>query len=103
MSSELVRANTATRSSLRSKPGGGPAPELGREHYWTVDIATVRAKANVTSDLSLYSKLGRITTPRLGRGAMVGDNPKAQQGTEGDLHGKTSSDSPHVWIEMSAT
>ena len=62
----------------------------------------VRAKVTPTLELSLLSKLGRVTKLKSRRRATVGDNPERCQGTEGDLYAKVSSDSPHVLMETSA-
>ncbi|GFY83317.1 hypothetical protein Acr_03g0000910 [Actinidia rufa] len=39
---------------------------------------------------------------KLGRGATAGGVPKGYQGTEGDLHVRVPSDSPHARTKMSA-
>ncbi|GFS34528.1 aldehyde dehydrogenase 6B2 [Actinidia rufa] len=46
------------------------------------NTSTFRAKDIVTSELSLFSKFGRITVLEFGRGATVGGNPEGSQGTE---------------------
>ncbi|GFS38683.1 hypothetical protein Acr_00g0058880 [Actinidia rufa] len=84
------RHRTITTKQARWGPYAGARSRILR------DISSVRAKVNVTSELSLYSKLDRVTAPRLGRGATAGGDPKAQQGPKVDLHGKVSSDNPYA-------
>ena len=55
-----------------------------------------------TPELSLLSKLDRVTKLKLGRGATAGSNLERCQGTKGDLHVKVSSDIPHIQMETSA-
>ncbi|GFY96853.1 hypothetical protein Acr_11g0011590 [Actinidia rufa] len=47
-------------------------------HWSSVEsIGTDQAKASVTTELLLYSKLSKVTAPKLGRGAMVNGETKA--------------------------
>ena len=62
-----------------------------------------RGRAGTVVGLSLYSKVGGVTTPEAGQSATIGDDPKERQGTKGDLHADFSSDGPHTWIETSTT
>ena len=56
----------------------------------------------VSTELSLFSKLGAITVLELGRNAMVVGNPKGCQEIEGDLYVIILFDKPHVQIETPA-
>ncbi|GFY91891.1 hypothetical protein Acr_08g0002870 [Actinidia rufa] len=47
-----------------------------------LDISSVRAGASTTAELSLYSKLDKVTSPKLGWRATVGGDPEAHQGTQ---------------------
>ncbi|GFZ11243.1 hypothetical protein Acr_22g0006410 [Actinidia rufa] len=38
---------------------------------------TVLAESSITSEMSLYSKLGKVITPKFGQGATVGDDPES--------------------------
>ena len=62
----------------------------------------VRAKATSTPELSLLSKLDRVTKLEPGRGAMAGGNPEGCQGTKVNLHVEVSSDNLHTRMETSA-
>ncbi|GFY81823.1 growth-regulating factor 3 [Actinidia rufa] len=77
------RAKISAELSLQSKLGEPPRRSLEQSLPKTT---TVRAKALVTSGLSLFSKLGIITAMELGRGAMADGNPERCQETEGDLY-----------------
>ena len=55
-----------------------------------------RAKTGTAARLSLYSKLGGVSSTELGQNATVVGNPKADQETEDDLHGGFSSDNPYA-------
>ena len=63
-------------------------------------IGTVRAKATITPELSLLSKLDEVTSPEFGRGATADGNPERCQGLEDNLHSEVSSDSLHAKDEM---
>ena len=67
------------------------------------NTAIVRAKATITPELSSFSKFSGVTAPEFGRGAMVGGDPEACQGTESNLHGETSSNSCHIRDKTLAT
>ncbi|GFY96881.1 dihydroxyacetone kinase [Actinidia rufa] len=47
-----------------------------------LNTSTVRAKATITSELSLFRKLGRVTMQEFGRGTIVGSDPEACQEIE---------------------
>ncbi|GFZ14587.1 hypothetical protein Acr_24g0007770 [Actinidia rufa] len=70
----FVRAEASIKLSLWSKLGG-PLRQS------SVNTSTVRPKAIATSELSLFSKFGRITTLELGQGATAGVK---SQGMSGD-------------------
>ncbi|GFZ18812.1 hypothetical protein Acr_27g0005510 [Actinidia rufa] len=55
---------------------------------------TVRAKATVIFELSLFRKFGGVTAPEFEREAMVSGDPEGCQEIESNLHVETSSDSP---------
>ena len=59
-------------------------------------------RAMPTPELSLISKLSRVTKLRPEREATVGSNPEGCQGIEGDLHVEISSDNHHVRMETLA-
>ena len=67
-----------------------------------LNIGTIRAKAIVISELSLFSKFRIKIAPELGREATSGGNPKGCQGTEGDLHDKVFFDNPYTQKGTSA-
>ena len=52
------------------------------------NISSTRSNANTIAELSLYSKLGRATAPKVVQGAMVDDDLEAHQGTKDNLHGE---------------
>ena len=51
---------------------------------------------DIAARLSLYSKLGKITAPKLGRDTTADGDPEAHQGTKGDLYDKVSSNNHHT-------
>ena len=70
-------AGTAIEVSLWSNLGG----PLRRSSVKTLpNTDTVRTEATITSELSLFSKFGRVTAMEFGRGATVGGDPDACQG-----------------------
>ena len=86
----LVRVGASAKLSLWSKFGDF----LRRSSVQTLpNIDTVRDKATITSDLSLFSKFGGITAPERGQGATVGGDLERCQETEGNLHIEASLDS----------
>ena len=89
--SGLARAGTATELSLWSKLGGSLHRSLV-EILPSID--TLRAKAIITFELSLFNKFDRVTAPKFGREATIGGDPEACQWTKGNLHDKISSDRP---------
>ena len=64
-------------------------------HYQVLALSGL--KIYVTSELSLYSKLGGVTVPKVGQGTTVGGNPEVYQETEDNLHNEVFYDSPHAW------
>ena len=101
INSDRSKVDTFAGISVYSKLNGVIALELGWDAM-TINLLSNspdRVKVDTVVGLSLYSKLGRITAPELGWGTIVGDDPKARQGTKCDLHAEISSESPHVWIE----
>ena len=94
----LVRAGTAAELSLWSKLG----ESLCQSSVEALPSTnTIQAKVNIFLELSLFSKLGRVTASKFDWGAMVGGDPKGYQGTKDNLHSEISSNNPHVWIETS--
>ena len=69
----FVRAETFTEISLWNKFG---SPLRRNLVQITSKTCHVRAKATATLELSLLSKLGRVTKLKPGRGAIVGGNPE---------------------------
>ncbi|GFZ05094.1 hypothetical protein Acr_17g0006660 [Actinidia rufa] len=50
-------------------------------------IDTVQAKASITTELSLYSKHGRVIMPKIGRRTTIGGDPEANQGDKRSMAG----------------
>ena len=92
--SGFARAWVSDELSLWNKLGG----PLHRSSVQTLsNTGYVQDKATPTPELLLFSKLDKVTESEPRRGATVGGNPEGCQETEGDLHVKVSSDSPHTW------
>ena len=94
----VVRVGASTELLIQSKLDG-PLRQSSVQTRPKTD--TVRAKATTTPKWSLPNKLGRVTASEFGRGATVDGDPKACQGTEGNLHDEASSDRPHAQGETS--
>ena len=71
--SDLAKTEVSTELLLWSKLGGPLCRSLMQT---LLNTTTVRAKAIITSVLSLFNKFGGITALELGRGAMAGGDPE---------------------------
>ncbi|GFY87332.1 peptidase family M48 family protein [Actinidia rufa] len=60
------------------------------------NICTIRAKATITLELSLFSKVGGVTAPEFEPGVTIGSDCEACQGTKSNLHDEASFDSSHA-------
>ncbi|GFY93808.1 hypothetical protein Acr_09g0002540 [Actinidia rufa] len=70
----------ALQGCVLKRKFGGPIRRNSIETL--LNTSTVRAKTTITFELLLFDKLGRVTAPKFERGAIVGSNPEACQGTE---------------------
>ena len=57
-----------------------------------LDIGIVRIEASITTNLLLFSRLDKVTSPKLGRGATTDGNPNVHQEIGDNLFDKASSD-----------
>ena len=71
--SSLAREGAFAELPIRCKLGG----HLRRNSVHKLPkTSTIRAKATINPELLLFSKLGKVTAPKLGRGATTDGNPE---------------------------
>ena len=94
--SSLTRTEASTEMSLWSK---FESPLRRSSVQTTQKTGSVRAKVIPTPELSLLSKLGRVTKLELGQETVASGNLEGCHGIEGDLHIEVLFDNPHARIE----